>query len=557
MPQPAFTPDAAPRRLLPPTDDTTSIDLHDAAHAAALERALAATLPPHRLMQTAGLAVARLARALAPHAHRVIVLAGPGNNGGDGFEAAARLRASHPSLDLALFWLGRGAAQPADAHAARLRAEAAGVAIAPIDTASTATTLDALCATLAEADADTIVIDALLGRGLNRPADGDLARLIEALAAGAARVLAVDLPSGLNGDTGTWPERREGRRAPIVRADATLALLSPSPGLFTGDGRDAVGELWWHDLDTASLAQVANVPAQARLERGEALSTLLQPRPHRQHKGSVGDLWVVGGDAAMQGAAWLAARAALHLGAGRVHVDRLDAAGLCLDPGQPELMVGRRADPAELARSTVVAGCGGGPAIAARLGELLSASARLVLDADALNAVSTDAVLQAGLLARAHQGLPSVLTPHPLEAARLLGCTIAEVQRDRLAATRALASRYRCTALLKGSGTIVCGPQDDAVPSINGSGNAALATPGSGDVLAGALGALWSRAAAASCDADRIDANRCATLATRAAVDLHGRVAQSMSLSGEALPASWLASGLGDALRRRGPGHLG
>lgn len=550
---PPSSPDAAPVRLQMDAHGGWGlpVDLHDAAHAAALERTLAAERAPHALMQTAGLAVARLARALAPHARRVIVLAGPGNNGGDGFEAAARLRADWPEVALELVWLGSDATQPPDARASRRRAEAAGVAIRALIHPAPASDAvwTSLCNTLAQADTDTLVIDALLGRGLNRPADGTMARLIEAVRAGRSRVLAVDLPSGLNGDTGFWPEAKG---APIIRADATLALLSPAPGLFTGEGRDWAGDGWWHDLGTGLSSASPVIPAQARLERGKALAGLLRPRPHRQHKGSVGDLWVVGGDRAMQGAAWLAARAALETGAGRVHVDLLDATGPGLDAGQPELMVGRRAGADELATATVVAGCGGGRGIAERLSELLTAAARLVLDADALNAVALDAVLQDLLRARAGTGRASVLTPHPLEAARLLGVDLGEVQADRLAAARALSARYGCTVLLKGSGSIVCGPSPQALPSINASGNAALATPGSGDVLAGVIGAFWSRAAAdARIDPDPGDDT--ATLATRAAVDLHGRVAQSLSPCGAALPASRLAGAMGDWLRRQTP----
>lgn len=547
---PAFTPCSAPRRLLEEGGYADAVDLHDAAHAAELERVLASTRAPLALMQAAGLAVARLARAMTPHARRVRVLAGPGNNGGDGFEAAARLKADWPDVHIDLAWLGHPASQPGDAAASRLRAEAAGVAITELDHPPTgaADRLATWCAELAQADGDTLVIDALLGRGLNRPVSGDLARLIDALNTGAARVLSVDLPSGLNGDVGVWPD---GVDAPIVRADTTLALLSPSPGLCTGMGRDVVGELWWHDLGTGSATPHA-VAAQARLARGSALARLLQPRPHRQHKGSVGDLWVIGGDVAMQGAAWLAARAALECGAGRVHVDLLDAQGLGLDPGQPELMVGRCADRDELARATVIAGCGGGPAIAARLPELLSTTARLVLDADALNAIARDTNLQDRLRERSARGQASVLTPHPLEAARLLGSDVAAVQADRLAAVRALATSYRCTALLKGSGTLVCSASSGALPTINGSGNAALATPGSGDVLAGVIGAFWSQLAIRPL-VEEGPGDDAATLATRAAVDLHGRVAQSMSHRGAALPASRLVSGLGDWLRRQAP----
>lgn len=570
---------SAPRRLLDDGAHATPVDLLDAAHAALLERALSAERPAHALMRRAGSAVARLARALAPHARRVIVLAGPGNNGGDGFEAAACLKAQWPAVDLSLVWLGHAHTQPADARASRGRAEAAGVdihgpfspaapqnvrdgrngqigTIGQPDAPKPGADLDAWCITLTRAQADTLVIDALLGRGLNRPVDGEMARLIDALNAGAARVLAVDLPSGLNGDTGIWPDTP---RPAIVRADATLALLSPAPGLCTGHGRDHVGEPWWHDLDARLDSRSTGIPAQARLVRAATLAELRQPRPHRQHKGSVGDVWVIGGTPTMQGAACLAARAALEAGAGRVHVELLGAvdevSGLIQaqapghDGAQPELMMGRRAEEVDLRLATVVAGCGGGAAMAGRLPEVLAHAARLVLDADALNAIARDPGLLAVLRQRADRGLASVVTPHPLEAARLLDSSVAAVQADRLGAARALTARLGCTALLKGSGSIVCGPRAAALPSINSSGNAALATPGSGDVLAGLIGALWSRLA--SSDWTAADpGDDVATAATRMAVYLHGWVAQSLSPHGAALPASRLAAALGDWLRR-------
>ncbi|MDB5893157.1 MAG: bifunctional ADP-dependent (S)-NAD(P)H-hydrate dehydratase/NAD(P)H-hydrate epimerase, partial [Rhodoferax sp.] len=202
---------------------------------------------------------------------------------------------------------------------------------------------------------------------------------------------------------------------------------------------------------------------------------------------------VIGGAPGMTGAALLAASAALHGGAGRVLVGLLDerpeAAGTAaaLAASHPELML-RTVQALDLAKSTVVCGCGGGQAVAAVLPRVLAEAPRLVIDADALNAVAADPALQAQLAARAGRGQLTVLTPHPLEAARLLGIDTATLQADRPDAARRLADRFGCVVLLKGSGSIVA--QSGCVPVVNPTGNAGLATAGTGDVLAGFTGAL-------------------------------------------------------------------
>jgi ADP-dependent NAD(P)H-hydrate dehydratase / NAD(P)H-hydrate epimerase len=180
-----------------------------------------------------------------------------------------------------------------------------------------------------------------------------------------------------------------------------------------------------------------------------------------------------------------------------------------------------RDEPPTLAHATVVCGCGGGDAVRQTLPRLLSSALRLVLDADALNAVATDASLQTLLQARAGRGLASVLTPHPLEAARLLGMHTAEVQADRLASAQQLALRYQCSVVLKGSGTVVASAGQ--VPSINPTGNAALASAGTGDVLAGWLGGLWSQQAGTDTGADA------AHQAAIAAVWMHGAAAECVA----------------------------
>ena len=197
----------------------------------------------------------------------------------------------------------------------------------------------------------------------------------------------------------------------------------------------------------------------------------------------------------MTGAALLAGRAALHAGAGRVFVALLDAGAdtdmagqrMAVDPLQPELMF-RPFDALPLREQTVVCGCGGGDAVRHVLPQILSQAPRLVLDADALNAVAVDTSLQTLLLARSKRHLATILTPHPLEAARLLGMSTTQVQADRLAAAQTLADRFGCVVILKGAGSVIAAPEQK--PFINASGNAKLATAGTGDVLAGMVGAF-------------------------------------------------------------------
>ncbi|MDR0276081.1 MAG: NAD(P)H-hydrate dehydratase [Burkholderiaceae bacterium] len=492
--------------------------LFDAAATRRIEQAAAAALPPHALMQRAGLALARLALALAPHARTVWIACGPGNNGGDGLEAAMHLMrwGAHPLVT----WLGEKARAPADALASLARARAAGVPF-------TGAPPPDLCP-------QDLCIDALLGIGAARAPSGRMAEWLRLMRAAKATLLAVDVPSGLNADTGAWLPAHPGPEMPdatdsiahnqdttLVNAQNgsqnagrhTLTLLTVKPGLFTAHGRDACGTLWFDDLGTAP----ANEPPAAWLNAPPPLP----PRPHASHKGSWGDVAIIGGETwpphspaahgalppegalaalgrpgggegghahglSMTGAALLAASAALHGGAGRVYVSLLGQDTPMFDACQPELMF-RRPDALDLARLTAVCGCGGGSAVQGVLPAVLEQTPRLVLDADALNAIAHDLALQRALRQRAARGQATVLTPHPLEAARLLDCGVADVQERRLYAAQKLAARWQCVAVLKGSGSIIAAP--GLPPHINPTGNALLATPGAGDVLAGLIGA--------------------------------------------------------------------
>ena len=486
--------------------------VHGLAATRTLEQAAAKDLPEHTLMQRAGLATARLALALAPHARTVWIVCGPGNNGGDGLEAALHLQ--QPQRQVVVTWLGDAAKVPADAQRSLARARSAGVHFADSPPVL---------------GAHDLCIDALLGIGLApggaaRPPPEHWRALLRTLRTGPATLLCLDLPSGLEADTGAWAagfEPEDLARAPCH----TLSLLTLKPGLFTASGRDASGTVWLDRLGALATPATASAwlagPPPARV------------LPHASHKGSFGDVAVIGGEGlgrrgmGMEGAALLAASAALHAGAGRVLVALLDDDDLRVAAVLPELMQ-RRFDALALEQLTVVCGCGGGDAVAEVLERVLEASARLVLDADALNALARAPELRAALAARVARGAATVLTPHPQEAARLLGRSTGAVQADRLAAARALAERFGCVCVLKGSGSVVAAP-GQTLPWINPTGNARLATAGTGDVLAGMLGA-------------RLAAGEDPWDAARHAVYAHGRRADAWPAD-EPLTAGALARG--------------
>lgn len=480
-----------------------------------IEQAAQAMLPPHALMQHAGLSIARMTLALVPHAQTIWLACGPGNNGGDGLEAAMHLRQWGKTP--VVTWLGHPDHTSADAKSSWQRAVDAGVTFAEKPPEIFDFGVDALLGIGASATATS---NSHPGRAI----EGRMANWIATLNAATAPVLAVDAPTGLNVETGQ-------ASAHCVQADHTLSLVTLKPGLFTADGRDASGEIW---LDTLGAASFGAPDAWL------AASPLPTQRRHASHKGSYGDVAVVGGAPGMTGAALLAAGAALHAGAGRVFVTLLDDAAVAVDCLQPELMF-RRLDALDLAALTVVCGCGGGTAMAQPLSKILVSAAHAVVDADALNAIAADRQHRARLAARAANGQPTILTPHPLEAARLLATTTEQVQQNRLQAAMQLANEMGCTVVLKGSGTVIAAPGQ--VPVINSTGNARLATAGTGDVLAGLVGARMAALlgnSATGCSAT-------AALAFRAACEavyLHGQRADQWPAR-SMLTASGLARSLG------------
>lgn len=473
-----------------------------------LERQLQARSPTP-LMQGAGLAAAQLALALAPHAQRIWVAAGPGNNGGDGLEAAMHLHLAGKTVRVSL--LIDKNKQAADAQAALARALQAGLTVQT----------ELPHNWIASMGPQDLCIDALLGLGASRPLSTEIQAWVDAINQSPAKVLALDLPTGLDAESGQLLGADAQAPTRAVRADHTLTFIAAKPGLFMGHGRDVCGDIWLESLDAAAREPFRLQP-QAWLNKPSEH----HHKAHASHKGSHGDVAVIGGEAmalhgmGMSGAAVLAATAALHAGAGRVMLSLLGESAVSIPP---DLMQGSWTQ-LDLEQLHVVCGCGGGQAVRAVLTDVLARSAQLVLDADGLNAVAQNEAWAQALRQRGnHQ--PTVITPHPLEAARLLKTDTRQIQNQRLQSAQNLADQFHCVVVLKGSGTVIAAPGQ--TPRINTTGNGKLAIGGTGDVLAGLIGAhmaLGLGAFEAAC----------------AAVHQHGRVADAWPQD-QALTASQLA----------------
>ena len=420
------------------------------------------------LMQRAGFAAAELASAIvADRGAAILVLAGPGNNGGDAFVAATLLRQRF--FDVRVVFAGAADRLPPDAAAAHQRFVDAG-----------GTTL----AAIPEQTRWSLIVDGLFGIGLTRAVAEPYAGLIAQANAQAARdacpLLALDCPSGLDADTGT-------RRGATIVASHTITFIGAKPGLFTGDGPDCCGEISIATLDLPATALAASA---GRTVGRDLFAAHLKPRARNSHKGSFGTAGIVGGAPGMVGGALLAARAALRLGSGRVRLGLLDARAPTFDAGQPELML--NTPQFVLGNELSALACGPGLGRSEEARQLLkTACARniaLLLDADALNLLAVEGELQ---LALATREAPTLLTPHPAEAARLLDCSVAAVEAERLAAAVEMASHYRAWVVLKGCGTVIATP--DGGLYLNATGNPGLATAGSGDVLSGIVTALLAQ----------------------------------------------------------------
>jgi hydroxyethylthiazole kinase-like uncharacterized protein yjeF len=416
----------------------------------AMAQEMVGNQPSEQLTQRAGLALAQLSLAVAPHAQRFWVACGEGNNGGYGLEAARHLHRWGKAVHVSMSEIREGSAGDYHRDSAKVHSIGLGIHSEPPEHWD-------------------ICIDALIGTDLDGTVGGRMANWIARINSAGKPVLSADIPSGLIADTGAV-------EGPCVKASHTLCYLCLKPGMFTMEGRDMCGDIWLHDLDFPQPPRPTAWLNPMPVER---------QRAHASHKGNFGMVCAVGGAEGLEGAAILAARAASQSGVGRTYIALLATTGLPSSLAIPPDLMRRSVDELSPSEFTVVMGCGGGQKIVKHLPRWIAEARGLVLDADALNAVATDANLQA--LMRNRNADSTLITPHPLEAARLLGMSVQKVQADRIGTAHTLAHQFNCTVVLKGSGSIIAAA--GRAPHINPTGNALLAIAGTGDVLAGMAGA--------------------------------------------------------------------
>ena len=473
-----------------------------------VEQAALGGRQPAALMDRAGLAAAELARTLAGDSGKpVLILAGPGNNGGDALVVARHLKQWW--FKVSVVCISNPQQYSGDAAAALQAWRKAG---------------GELVSGIPAAQDWALVIDGLFGIGLKRNLDGDYAALVEQVNALDAPILALDIPSGLDADTGHV-------MGCAAQADHTITFIALKPGLLTLDGPDHCGVIHVADLGLAAEVDVA--PHGVLIGNG-VLAHVLPPRPRNSHKGTYGSAGIIGGAHGMVGAALLAGRAALKCGAGRVYAGLIAGDAPLVDALQPELML----HPADavlrldhLSALAIGPGLGDSPDAAEYLDWALETAVPLALDADALNLIASNTALKDKLKQRV---TASILTPHPAEAARLLGCTTDEVQHNRVAATLRLAREYNAGVVLKGAGSLCAWP--DGHWAINTSGNPGMAAAGMGDVLTGIIVALLAQG---------VDERHALT----ASVYLHGAAADQQVKNGSG-PIGLTASEVITAARR-------
>ncbi|QQS54328.1 MAG: NAD(P)H-hydrate dehydratase [Candidatus Competibacteraceae bacterium] len=469
------------------------VELYRAAQVRELDRIAIAErgIPGYTLMGRAGEAAFQLLGQRWPKARRIVVVCGGGNNGGDGY-VVARL-ARQAGIDARVLTVADPATLRGDAQTAWRDARAAEIVIVPFNTAE-----------LHDVD---LIVDAILGTGLERAVSGLWREAIEAMNANPADILALDIPSGLHADTGAI-------LGAAVHATATLTFIGLKQGLFTGQGPACCGDIGFADLAVPPDIYPALHPACWRYG-GEDLPALLPRRSRSAHKGHFGHVLVVGGELGMAGAARMAAEAAARCGAGLTSIATRAAHAGLQAAARPELMFHGVETPAELVplldRATVVAiGPGLGRAVWGRtlLHAVLASDKPLVVDADALNLLAAEPVF------RDHW----VLTPHPGEAARLLKMTPAEVEADRFTAVEELALRFGGVTVLKGAGSLIASKADGLV-ALCAAGNPGMASGGMGDVLTGVIAALLAQGLSPFA-------------AARAGVYLHGRAGDLAARAG-------------------------
>ncbi len=443
------------------------------------------------LMGAAGQALFDEIRQRWPRARSIALMCGGGNNAGDGY-VVARL-ARQAGLTVELHHLVEPQQLQGEARHACDEAIAAGVSMINYDGQAL--------------DGWELIVDALLGTGINAPVEGVWREAIEAINSADTPVISADIPSGLNADNGTV-------MGAAVRADATVSFIGLKRGMFTADGPDHCGDISFADLGVPHEVY-AHLEGNATRLDYRAVVPMLSRRQRNSHKGDFGHVLVIGGDYGMSGAARLAAEAAARCGAGLVSVATREAHCVAISAGRPELMCygveqAKELMPLLKRASVVVIGPGLGQQSWGRnmLSRVLDCGLPLVVDADALNLLAVEPYF--------HDKW--VLTPHPGEAARLLGCTTREVQQTRFTSVASIVASYGGTAVLKGAGSVI--ETMGAEPAICGGGNPGMASGGMGDILSGVIAALIAQGLALE-------------QAAQVGVTLHAEAAERAAAEGE------------------------
>ncbi len=438
------------------------IAVHSVAQVRAIDRQAIEQLhiPGYGLMQRAGEAALAAIRKYWPAAEHLLVACGVGNNAGDGYVLARLARAQDLQVTVIAYGAPEKLAEDALTAYRDFRDQGG----------KTRSQSDAL------PPAD-VIVDALFGTGLSRTLDAEWCRRIEALNAAGPSIFSLDVPSGLDADTGLI-------RGAAIRAERTLVFVGLKTGLYLGSGPDCSGAICFDDLAIPSALAAGAGQVASRIDTA-FLASALPPRRRTANKGDYGHVLLIAGGEGMAGAASLAGEACLRAGAGKVTVATRAANVTAIVAGRPELMVRAIENQEELGslfRSVDLVAIGPGlgkDAWAQAVFEAAMASDKpLVVDADALNLLA--------LQPRRRDDW--ILTPHPGEAGRLLGTSAAAVQSDRLSAATVLADRYGGVVVLKGAGTLVARSGDTL--ALCDRGNPGMAAPGMGDVLTGVIAAL-------------------------------------------------------------------
>ena len=448
-------------------------------------------IPGYTLMKRAGEAALRYLRTRWPMSHRIVIVCGGGNNAGDGYVLGRFAQAAGLTVTLM-------AAVPPE----QLKGDAR---LASEDFRNSGGQIHAFSSDMLKGD---VIVDALLGTGLRGGVREDLARVIEGINSSGRPVFALDVPSGLDSDTG----------APLgqtVRADCTVTFVGLKTGLFIGDGPEFAGTVFFDDLEIEPPAAAAFKPGLERIVDSE-IQQALPRRPRASHKGNFGHVLIIGSGLGMPGATRLSGEACLRVGAGLVTVAVAPENVAAISAGRPELIclpltgAGQLAEAIEKAEVIAIGpGLGRTPWASEALEAVLATDKPLVVDADALNLI-------------AEKGVPPrdnwILTPHPGEAGRLLDIGTEQIQADRLAALARLVDRYGGTVVLKGAGTLV--GAKGRIPGLCERGNPGMASAGTGDVLTGAVAGILAQC-------------RDAWLAARVGVLVHAMAGDAAARTGE------------------------